>query len=290
MAKGYSRVQRGMVFWFNPDKVYGQPGSFTAHSGHLMCSHIQRGNRPWVVVSNNEGNSSGCTCNVVPITTAEKTILPMHVALTLPSSPKTAQTALVEQIRTVDSQALGDYICILSESVMRGIDAALMLQFGIAPEAVDLEKVTKRLEDIVAQIIEVKMNELKIRNQRVPSEVIEDAALRLGGTLEGLFNTQIETMGLAGTSELQVTLPVEEKIPEIHPRASQATQSKKKNTNKRIKWTNKQCSAFLADCEKYPVGEVVKRWGLLNVESAYRTKYMCRKKLGKVEGRGKIEA
>ena len=286
MGKCYSRVQRGMVFWFNPDKVYQQPGSFTAYNGHLMCSHIQRGNRPYVVVSNNEGNSSGYTCNVVPITTAEKTKIPSHVEFTLPCSPKTPQTALVEQIRTVDSQALGDFICILSEAVMHDIDAALMAQFGIAFETVDLDGVMSRLETIVSHIIESKMNELKLRTQRVPCEIIEDAALRLGGTLEGLFNSQVDTLEIPTEEPAQILLNDEESPQPMVEKPSGRKISKAKETT-RIEWTVKRCKKFLADCEKYTMDELKERWGLPSNKSAYQAKYMCRKKLGKVEKKKK---
>lgn len=64
MNKHYSRVRRGMVFWFNPGKVYNHDTEYTISNDRKYSSHLQLENRPWMVVSNDEGNSSSLTCNI----------------------------------------------------------------------------------------------------------------------------------------------------------------------------------------------------------------------------------
>lgn len=158
MSKNYSRVQRGMVFWFNPDKVYKEQMEFESPKGKRYKTSIQHGNRPWLVVSNNEGNNSARTCNVIPITTEQnKTEIPVHVRFEFEGIP---QLILVEQPRTVDIAALGEYMCTVSDEVLEQVEKAQAIQFAIRPSVtyldITLDKVTDYLRNLVSYILQEK--------------------------------------------------------------------------------------------------------------------------------------
>lgn len=158
MSKNYSRVQRGMVFWFNPDKVYKEQMEFESPKGKRYKTSIQHGNRPWLVVSNNEGNNSARTCNVIPITPEQnKTEIPVHVRFEFEGIP---QLILVEQPRTVDIAALGEYMCTVSDEVLEQVEKAQAIQFAIRPSItyldITLDKVTDYLRNLVSYILQEK--------------------------------------------------------------------------------------------------------------------------------------
>lgn len=189
MAKQYSRVRRGMVFWFDPTKSYNQPPNVVSYQMKQIQSHLQIENRPWMVVSNDEGNLNGPTCNIVPITQEPKPPLPCHVKFTYEGR---IQTALCEQIRTVDSAVLKDFMYIVSDSVLRDIERALAVQFSIRPSITTsdftLDTTLKNLEKIISQIIQERVNAYKaeVSPSALPISQIEDTAIHLRHMIEDL--------------------------------------------------------------------------------------------------------
>lgn len=190
MARQYSKVKKGMVFWFDP-KSYGGGVDFrnyTGNNGREYKSHIQAGYRPYLVVSNDTGNSTSPTCNIVPITTSsEKAEIPVHVPFIFEGEP---QIILCEQPRTVDIMALGKFHCIVSDEIMVKVEQALSIQFGIRPEIgltdFTLDNTVKMLESMVEKILQSKMKRLEETAAKIPISNIEDAALRLGEMVEDL--------------------------------------------------------------------------------------------------------
>lgn len=107
----------------------------------------QGAGRPAVIVSNNVGNIHSSVVEVVFLTTKPKTDLPTHVSIR--STPKVS-IALCEQITTLDTCKLGDYMCTLSELEMAQVDIALAVSLGLGldnpnPKSVP-EPVTVKLE------------------------------------------------------------------------------------------------------------------------------------------------
>jgi mRNA interferase MazF len=88
----------------------------------------QGAGRPAVIVSNNVGNIHSSIVEVVFLTTKPKTDLPTHVSL---SSTAKASIALCEQITTLDTCKLGEYMCTLSDAEMSQIDTALSISLGL---------------------------------------------------------------------------------------------------------------------------------------------------------------
>lgn len=189
MAKQYTRVRRGMVFWFNPSSVYNQDNQFLVGNDRKYPTHLQMENRPWMVVSNDEGNNTSPTCNIVPITLEDKNPIPSHVKFIYEGKQ---QTVLCEQVRTVDSMALKNFIYIVSDEVLAEVERALAIQFAIRPSIstadFTLNTTLKHLEKIIAQIIHEKVEVYKQEyNQKViPVSQVENTAIQLGQMLEDL--------------------------------------------------------------------------------------------------------
>lgn len=303
MAKGYSRVQRGMVFWFCPDKVYKEQMEFEGFKGKRYKTSIQHGNRPWLVVSNNEGNNSARTCNVLPITTEQgKTDIPVHVRFEFEGIP---QLILVEQPRTVDIAALGEYMCTVSDEILEKVEKAQAIQFAIRPSVtyldMTLDKVVDHLKTMVSYILQEKQVLIKRQEQLtvnrggvVPMSNIEDAALQLGEVIEDLVGVSKperpveapKTQPAAGSSQIEKfnqRLAKSQQIrqqeqPETHPKTigeEKPTQKRKRNS-----WTEESRRAYLADCEKMTPQEIMEKYGFKSVQSVFQTKYACKNALG----------
>lgn len=302
MLRNYSRVQRGMVFWFNPDKVYKEQMEFEGFKGKRYKTSIQHGNRPWLVVSNNEGNNSARTCNVVPITTEQgKTEIPVHVRFEFEGIP---QLILVEQPRTVDIAALGEYMCTVSDEVLEQVEKAQAIQFAIRPSVtyldITLDKVTTHLKNLVAYILQEKQMLIERQEElitngggAVPMSNIEDAALQLGEMIEDLVGvskpekpaevfkpqpahgSQIEKFNQRLAKSQQIK---QQEQPKTQPTAvgeEITTQKRKRNS-----WTEESRRAYLADCDKMTPQEVMTKYGFKSVQSVFQTKYACKNALG----------
>lgn len=187
MARDYSRVKRGMVFWYDSTKSYNLGSTYQTFNGKGYTTSVQRGYRPYLVVSNNLGNNSSPTCNVVPITTEEKTNLPVHVKFFYAGR---TQTIMVEQITTVDILALEDYSYTVSDDVMRKVERALMTQFDLRPTVtytdLKLDNILKHLEGVVSNTISERLKVIHEQQEGINEKAIEDTALKLGQMIEDL--------------------------------------------------------------------------------------------------------
>lgn len=111
-------VKRGDVWWCDFSTGVGRE---------------QSGLRPAIIVSNKMCNEHSSIVTVVPLTTATKTLLPCHVELTGNDCKglRKPNTALCEQVRTVDKGRLKDYVGKLEMASMKKVDTALAVQVGI---------------------------------------------------------------------------------------------------------------------------------------------------------------
>lgn len=194
-----SKVARGMVFWYDPTCAYKVDG---AKSGGLMNGHLEFKNRPHLVVSNNQGNFSSPTVNLVPIThSLKKGHLPCQVMFT--NWQGQANTILTEQILTANIADLKEYICTLSESVMDRVDRALVVQLlsGKIPSPIsqvdislnELEERLTAITDKVMAAAKAKM-EAEIRTLKLTGAQVEEAALTMATQVEDLLGTMTNTV------------------------------------------------------------------------------------------------
>lgn len=106
-------IRRGSVWWWNCPE----------HSR----THIQKGTRPVVVVSNNTCNQLSEVVTVVPFTTRVKRPYPQQVPVIFEDD---VSIALTDQITSIPKSELDRFICDLQDFQMDQIDTAISIQLG----------------------------------------------------------------------------------------------------------------------------------------------------------------
>ena len=115
---------RGQVWWQKPTTIK-QPG-------------IQNDGRPVVIISNNSGNRFSPAITVIPFTTADKKPLPTHVKVLMEDGK--VSTALCEQLRTISTDLLEDYIGTLDDTKLTEIEGATLIALGFKQQEVQKQK------------------------------------------------------------------------------------------------------------------------------------------------------
>lgn len=113
MKIGTKKILRGDVFWFKLDPIVG--------------SEIKK-TRPAVIVSNDVQNSMRVRYVVAPITSNVKKVYPFETLVQIKDSQC---KVLLDQIRTVDDQRLGDFICRLTMKEIEGINQVMKLVLSL---------------------------------------------------------------------------------------------------------------------------------------------------------------
>lgn len=96
--------------------------------GGATSGSEQFADRPAVVVSNDENNKHSGVIEVVYMTTQPKTDLPTHVTI---RSTGRISTVLCEQVSSVSTERVNNYIGQVSEQEMKNIDIALMISLQL---------------------------------------------------------------------------------------------------------------------------------------------------------------
>ena len=111
-------TKRGMIFLFN----FG-----------TNCGSIQGGLRPAVILQCTKQNTSSPTTIIAPLTTElKKTDMTAHILLGKRFGLRRASMILLEQMRTVNQNDLGQYIgTIDDEEIIRRINHGLCMTLGI---------------------------------------------------------------------------------------------------------------------------------------------------------------
>ena len=104
------------------------------------CGSEQRAGRPAIIVSNDKGNQSSSTVEVVYLTTQPKHDLPTHVVIRATGKES---IALCEQVHTVAVERVGDYCGECSKNEMQSVDIALLVSLSLDNFA-PVEKVVER--------------------------------------------------------------------------------------------------------------------------------------------------
>ena len=114
-------MKRGDIFYADLSPVVGSE---------------QGGVRPVLIVQNDTGNRHSPTVIAAAITSQTgKARLPTHISLLANSSglPKDS-VVLLEQIRTLDKRRLREHMGKVDDNVMRQVDSAIAVSFGMHPE------------------------------------------------------------------------------------------------------------------------------------------------------------
>ena len=94
------------------------------------CGSEQTGWRPVMIVQNDVGNYYSTTTIIATITSKIKGSQPTHVYLESGILDKDSIVCL-EQLKTIDKQRLGRFICNVGDSIMERVNGAIQISLGI---------------------------------------------------------------------------------------------------------------------------------------------------------------
>lgn len=113
-TKGNGEARRGDVYWADVPNAAGV--------------HMNRGMRPFIIVSCNISNRYSKNVTAVPCTTRRKAKIQSHAYVEANGRCNVAQC---EQIQTFGAEYLGNFICRLSAEDMEKVNLALRIHLGL---------------------------------------------------------------------------------------------------------------------------------------------------------------
>lgn len=195
--KTMDNIRRGEIFYI-------------ARGGGATNGSEQFADRPAVVVSNDENNKHSGVIEVVYMTTQPKTDLPTHVTV---RSTGRLSTVLCEQVSSVSTDRVNNYIGQVSEQEMKNIDIALMISLqlsggGKASKQYN-ETIQKQQEEIeyYRNKIQAMQQSLEEKETEKPQEAVGEASetvVRLEterDTYKALYEQLFERMLNGGTGK-----------------------------------------------------------------------------------------
>jgi mRNA-degrading endonuclease toxin of MazEF toxin-antitoxin module len=277
-----------MVFWFD-DGIYNKSNSFII-GDRSYHSYIEAGRRPYLVVSCDTINATSLVCTVAPITTSKERVLkpyPTHITF---KHKNEFSTILLDQIRTVDTTALGNYLYTLSDDTVEEVNKGLTTLFGIKNSFdIMLNEMLERIEPVINDIIKTKSEQI---TNLLTVKKAEDMALLIGQNIEQIFNSNYkvkepvkELEKIPEPEEEPIIEEVAETVEEDIPVIEQEYEEEKpvveigniKIGNKR-NWDIEMRKRYINDCDSYPMEKVADMWGI-SKKSVYSMKHICKKAL-----------
>lgn len=110
------RVKRGQIWWYKPK--------------YIPTGHIQKGDRPVIIVSNQTANEVSPVVLGVPCTSQLKRNFPTHVTFIMNGH---VSTAMADQVIPIDISDLDNCVYTLEEYIMGRVDLALKYALGFEP-------------------------------------------------------------------------------------------------------------------------------------------------------------
>ena len=150
--------------------------SISAEGGASYNGSEQHSDRPAVVVSNNKNNENSNVVEIVYMTTQPKTDLPTHVTI---RSTGRISTVLCEQVSSVSTERVNNYIGQVSEQEMKNIDIALMISLQLDGNMKTSKKYNETIKEQQEEIDSLK-KEIEMLQQECDdriAEIEQDAAV-----------------------------------------------------------------------------------------------------------------
>ena len=148
----------------------------------------QFADRPAVVVSNDENNKHSGVIEVVYMTAQPKTDLPTHVTV---RSTGRLSTVLCEQVSSVSTDRVNNYIGQVSEQEMKNIDIALMISLQLSGGG----KTSKQYNETIQkqqEEIEYYRNKIQAMQQSLEEKKTEKPQEAAGETSEIVVRLETE--------------------------------------------------------------------------------------------------
>lgn len=111
--------------------------------GGLTTGSEQRPGRPAIIVSNDKGNATSQTVEVVYLTTQTKHDLPTHVVI---RSMDRESIAICEQITTVATERIGNYKGRVTDTEMANLEIAMLVSLDL-----QMGPVTEKTVEVVKE-------------------------------------------------------------------------------------------------------------------------------------------
>lgn len=160
----------------------------TSHEGGATNGSEQFADRPAVVVSNDENNKHSGVIEVVYMTTQPKTDLPTHVTV---RSTGRLSTVLCEQVSSVSTDRVNNYIGQVSEQEMKNIDIALMISLQLSGGG----KTSKQYNETIQkqqEEIEYYRNKIQAMQQSLEEKETEKTQEAAGEASETVVRLETE--------------------------------------------------------------------------------------------------
>lgn len=160
----------------------------TSHEGGATNGSEQFADRPAVVVSNDENNKHSGVIEVVYMTTQPKTDLPTHVTV---RSTGRLSTVLCEQVSSVSTDRVNNYIGQVSEQEMKNIDIALMISLQLSGGG----KTSKQCNETIQkqqEEIEYYRNKIQAMQQSLEEKETEKTQEAAGEASETVVRLETE--------------------------------------------------------------------------------------------------
>ena len=158
------------------------------HEGGATNGSEQFADRPAVVVSNDENNKHSGVIEVVYMTTQPKTDLPTHVTV---RSTGRLSTVLCEQVSSVSTDRVNNYIGQVSEQEMKNIDIALMISLQLSGGG----KTSKQYNETIQkqqEEIEYYRNKIQAMQQSLEEKKVEKPQEAAGEASEIVVRLETE--------------------------------------------------------------------------------------------------
>lgn len=120
MIKGLNgKLKRGDIIWF--------------HNRNQYSEHVQKGDRPAIILQNNDGNFMSSTYIIAMITTKVKCMhLPIHVIVESVGLSRRS-TVMLNQILTIDERDILEYVGPMPSHYLKEIEKACMVSLDLKP-------------------------------------------------------------------------------------------------------------------------------------------------------------
>ena len=159
----------------------------------------QFADRPAVVVSNDENNKHSGVIEVVYMTTQPKTDLPTHVTV---RSTGRLSTVLCEQVSSVSTDRVNNYIGQVSEQEMKNIDIALMISLQLSGGGKTSKQYNETIQKL--QAMQQSLEEKKTEKPQEAAGETSEIVVRLEterNTYKALYEQLFERMLNGGTGK-----------------------------------------------------------------------------------------
>lgn len=131
--------------------------------GEAVTGSEQYADRPAIIVSNNECNKHSSVIEVVYITTQPKKDLPTHVTI---RSTGRISIALCEQVSSVSTERVNNYIGRVTDQEMENIDIALMISLGINGNEKAVSQYEDTIQKLLQEIDDLKKEIIQVRQEK----------------------------------------------------------------------------------------------------------------------------